>query len=257
MPYKELLKNKKNIEYNIQAQFLSKKNNVFKISYQNENGKTDSGVIKVFGKRLEQLEKEVFMLTMLKNKGAAVPEIYFKGDDFIFIEYLGEKTLLDIITGQESIIQNEYDFEKQSNKIIDNIIEKVCSCLKSCYFEMNKETEKSIITGDMNLRNFILKNTFHGEKLYRIDFEDYKSGIIEEDLGSFCAFILSYYPAFTEWKVELARKFIIFFKKNFYIDINNIKREIEKSLLMLNSRRGDIYPDDLITSTINIITKVH
>ncbi len=251
LPYKELLKNKNNIEYNIQSQFLSKKNNVFKISYQNEKGKTGLGVIKVFGKRLEQLEKEAFTLTMLKNKGVAVPQIYFKGNDFLFIEYLGGKTLLDVITDQESILQKEPDFKKQSNKVIDNIIGKVCSCLKSYYSETKKATGKSIITGDMNLRNFILKNTSCGDELYRIDFEDHRIGITEEDLGSFCAFILSYYPALTEWKVELAGKFIISFKQNFCIDINNMKKEIEKSLSELYLRRGDKYPDDLITSIIN------
>ncbi len=109
--------------------------------------------------------------------------------------------------------------------------------------------------GDMNLRNFILKNTFPGGELYRIDFEDYKTGIIEEDLGSFCAFILSYCPAFTEWKVELARKFIISFKRNFCLDINNMKEEIKKNLSVLNLRRGDKYPDDLAASAIETIIK--
>ncbi len=109
----------------------------------------------------------------------------------------------------------------------------------------------------MNLRNFILENTFCEDKLYRIDFEDYKTGIIEEDLGSFCAFILSYYPALTEWKVDLARKFIISFKQNFYVDINNMKKEIKKSLSALYLRRGNKYPDDLVTLAINTITKVH
>jgi hypothetical protein len=251
--YKELIKNKKKIEYNIQSQFLSKKNNVFKVNYQNEEGKTDTGVLKVFGKRLKQLEKEVFMLTMLKDKGVAVPRIYFKGDDFLFIEYLGGKTLLDEISGQESISQKEPSFNKQSNKAIDSIIEKVCSCLNSCYSEMKKATGKSIILGDMNLRNFVLKNTFYGDELYRIDFEDCRTGIIEEDLGSFCAFILSYYPALTEWKVGLARKFIISFQQSFSIDINILKKEIEKSLSTLYLRRGDKYPKGLITITINTI----
>jgi len=257
LPYKELLKNKKNTEYKIQAQFLSKKNNVFKISYQNEEGKEGTGVIKVFGKRLEQLDKEAFMLSMLKDKGVAVPQIYFKGNDYLFIEYLGDKTLLDIITDQESISQKGPDFEIQSNRIIDSIVKKVCSCLKSCYSETKKATGKSIIMGDMNLRNFILKNTFCGDELCRIDFEDYRDGIIEEDLGSFCAFILSYYPALTEWKIELAGKFIISFKQNFCVDINNMKKEIEKSLSVLNLRRGDRYPDDLVTSVIKTITKAH
>lgn len=256
LPYKELLKNKNKIEYDIQSKFLSKKNNVFSISYQNEEDKTDTGVIKVFGKRLKQLEKEAFMLTILKDKEAAVPRIYFKGDDFLFIEYLGEKTLLDIIIDQESISQKGSDFEKQSNIIIDIIIEKVCICLKSCYFEIKKATGKSIITGDMNLRNFIFRNTSYEDELYRIDFEDYRTGIIEEDLGSFCAFILSYYPALTEWKVGLAGKFIISFQKYFCIDINNMKKEIEKSLSVLNLRRGDKYPDGLATSIINTITRV-
>lgn len=91
--------------------------------------------------------------------------------------------------------------------------------------------------GDMNLRNFILKNTFYGDELYRIDFEDYSTGIIEEDLSSFYAFILNYYPALTEWKIDLARKFIISFKQNFCVNINNMKKEIEKSLSMLKERR--------------------
>jgi len=259
LPYKELLKNKINIEYSIQTQFLSKKNNVFKISYQNEKGKAGLGVIKVFGKRLKQLEKEAFMLTLLRDKKVAVPEIYFKGNDFLFIEYLGEKTLLDIITGQELISRSNSqqlsDFEKRSSRTIDSIIGKVCSCLNSCYLEIKNATGKSLITGDMNLRNFILKSTSYGDDMYRIDFEDYKIGIIEEDLGSFCAFILSYYPAFTEWKIGLARKFIISFKKNFCVDMDNIKKEIEKSLSMLNLRRGDNYPDDLAAFAINTVIK--
>lgn len=252
-----MLKNKINIEYNIEAQFLSKKNNVFKINYLDEKGKTGTGIIKVFGKRLEQLEKEASMLEILKDKEAAVPKIYFKGDDFLFIEYLDGKTILDIITGQESFSQKGLGHRKQSNKVIDSIIEKVCNCLKSCYSEIKKAAGKSIITGDMNLRNFILKNTPGGDELYRIDFEDYKTGIIEEDLGSFCAFIVSYYPEFTGWKVDLARKFVISFKQNFHVNMNDMKKEIEKSLSMLNLRRGNKYTSDQMVSSINNIMKVN
>jgi tRNA A-37 threonylcarbamoyl transferase component Bud32 len=252
----EILKAKKIKKFNIESQFFSKKNKVFRINYQYDNGKTGIGVIKVFGERLEQLKKEAFMLTTLKGRRIPVPEIYFEGKDYLFMEYLDGENLLDIITGQEFMAQKGPDFERQSNKIIKSLVEKVCNYLKSYYVETKKAIGKSLIMGDMNLRNFILKSKSDRNELYRVDFEDYSNGNIEEDLGSFCAFIVSYYPAFTSWKIDFAKKFFISFNDYFCVDAANMKKEIKKRLSMLNLRRGDTYPDDLVTSIINDFTEV-
>ena len=249
----EILKAKKIKKFNIESQFFSKKNKVFKINYQDYDGSTGIGVIKIFGEELEQLKKEAFMLTTLKGRGVAVPEIYFEGKNYLFMEYLDGENLLDIITRHESMTQKEPEFEKQSDKIINSTIDKVCNYLKSYYAEIKNITEKSLIMGDMNLRNFILIKTPDGDDLYRVDFEDCSTGNIGKDLGSFCAFIVSYYPAFTAWKVDLARKFFISFKYHFCIDAINLKKEVKKSLLMLNLRREDKYTNDQVISVINTL----
>lgn len=233
---KRILKNDKYMEYSIETQFLSKKNKVFKVSYKDDKGKPCIGVVKIFSKRKRQLEKEAFMLEVLRNRRCAVPEIYYKGSDFLLIEFVGGKTLLDVITEEEFDSKSESSLKKSSDNI-ENIIENVCSCLKSCYFEASEAMGKTTIMADMNLRNFILKKTLHGDKIYRIDFEDHRAGNVTEDLGSLCAFILSYYPAHTEWKVYLVEKFIKSFKQSFFIDIDEINAEINKSLSILNLRR--------------------
>jgi len=176
-------------KYSVIEKFYSKKNDVYKIKNIYKNNKEEICVIKNFN-NIDNMNREIDMLKNLKNKGLAVPEIYYVGKKEVVMEYIEGKTLLDVIC------------ENEINKVFDyDIVRKLLIWLKNFYSITRNSMNKKIIMSDVNLRNFIVD-----KHIYGIDFENCKKGNIEEDIGKLCAYILTYDPSFTEWKVKLVDK---------------------------------------------------
>ena len=127
------------------------------------------------------------MLQLLKEKGLSVPQVFIIQDQYVIMEYIEGKTLLETIEEREV----DYKLKKgccyQSNQ---QLISALIEWLKNFY----RYADERIILKDINLRNFIINND--GE-IYGFDFEDCDVGKIKEDVGKLCAYILTYDPPFT------------------------------------------------------------
>ena len=215
--------------YVIEKKFKSKKNNVFLLNSGQLGVKYEYLVYKEFS-CTNRMQKEIEMLSMLKDNGLPVPEILVIGKDYIALEYLEGDLLLDCYC----------DLERTDDLSIEPIpesayhfIDALCSWFKNFYKVVRDITGKSIIMGDVNFRNFIFKDIIYG-----IDFEECREGSIEEEIGSLCAFALTYDPSFTVWKTTMVSELQRIFTEELNLDKKLLKKEVDNQLLFLARIRG-------------------
>ncbi len=187
--------------------FTSKKNKV----YLEKNR-----IVKVFLSR-DKLDKEVNMYKKLENTSIKTPKLIFKGEDRISLEYINGDLVLDLFIKAEE--ENSYEVKYLLKKLIDTLL------------EFNKITQE--IFYDINLRNFLVFNN----DIYIIDFEDTKTGYVEEDLGRFLAFILTYDPVFTKYKLEICKELEEYISSIGNIDFSLVLKCKEEELIRIKSRR--------------------
>jgi len=204
--------------------FYSRKNFVYLVKSKKENQKKPY-VLKVYRgvDKIKRKKNEEFFLVNLKKLSFNVPEILSSGKDYLLMEYLKGSTFLDILVGLEG---NKNSADAPFFKALDFI--------NDFYKYTSRLKEKSYILKDMNLRNFI----YSGNKIWRIDLEDSSSGCIEEDYGKFLAFILTYDPVFTVWKLSKVTALLDNISIKCGVDINSVISEMKKELIPIEGRRG-------------------
>ena len=226
------------LNYVVEKKFTSKKNNVYLLSSAQPGEEGQYLVYKEFSSP-NRMQKEIEMLSMLKDNGLPVPQILIIGKDYIGLEYLEGTLLLDCYCDLERTDGSSTEPLPESVYLF---IYALCSWFKIFYRVVRHITGKEIIMGDVNLRNFIVK-----DKIYGIDFEECREGSIEEEIGSLCAFALTYDPSFTIWKTTMVKELQRIFCEELKLDRELVKKEITKQLLFLAQIRGksstDILPD--------------
>lgn len=90
--------------------------------------------------------------------------------------------------------------------------------------------------GDVNFRNFIIR-----EKIYGLDLEECREGKIEEDIGSLCAFALTYSPSFTPWNIAMAKEMFRILSSELGLDKELLKQEIQREILAISIKRKTIH----------------
>ncbi len=186
---------------------LSKRNSVMRIMEED-----NAYIVKCF-KSKESFQKEKDLLHMLKNSGVNVPSIIKSEDNVLYLEDLGERTLLDW-----------YEESEKRNILDETVIYELCSWLKAFYNATFDCCNEQIILYDVNFRNFIIR----GSKIYGIDFEQSKEGYISEDAGKLSAYALTYDPAMTEWKINF---------RSILIDILSRELNIRKEIIIEEEKR--------------------
>lgn len=183
-----------------------------------------SYVHKTFNKK-DDMKKEVEVLSVLHSAGINVPEIIEIKDNGLFLEDLGDNTLLRWYESLEK--EDSYDYE--------NMLLKLCQWLKSFYYSTFSRYSFSYILWDVNFRNFIIfDNTIYG-----IDFEQSTFGNIETDAGRLLAFALTYAPAMTEWKIEFHDKLLCMICKELKLKKDIVLLEEKKELEAIKQRRNE------------------
>jgi len=204
--------------------FYSKRNEVYLVE---DRGDSAGGnyVLKIFKGRQKQKRKRIEenFLKDLSMSFLHAPELLLNGKDYLLMEYIKGSTLLDILIRYE---ENGSSDDRPFLMAIDFIYDFCRHTLKSM--------GRSHILKDINLRNFIYK----GNELYRIDFEDCAPGYIEEDLGKLFAFILTYDPVFTDWKISRVKDLFKYLLEKYSADIERVKSEMKKELISIEDRRG-------------------
>ncbi|SKC49332.1 BUD32 family EKC/KEOPS complex subunit [Maledivibacter halophilus] len=224
--------------YMIKEKFKSRKNEVYYISIKNKYDRIMPCVLKRYIASKDNKSKETFLLKILRENGLNVPRIYFEGIDYILLEYISGKTLLEVITNLENKQGENIDFKKNYE-----IICKLLNWLENLYYISKKALGKAYVFEDVNFRNFIIK----GDKIYGVDFEDcHCKGHKERDGGRICAFLLTYNPAFTKWKMEVTKLVIEIMTKEFNYDRNLLREEVTREFSAIEKRRGMKIPGDII-----------
>ena len=203
--------------------FYSRKNSVYLVRRKKED-QQKLYVLKVYHgvDKLKRKRNEEFFLTGLKKSLINVPEIFSSDEDCLLMEYLEDATLLDILVESEINSSNNIEPFYRTLNII-NRFNLQASGLKG----------ESYILKDMNLRNFIYKD----KKIWRIDLEDSSLGAIEEDYGRLLAFILTYDPVFTEWKMSKVKILLDSISIKYKVDFDLIVSEMKKELSSIEERR--------------------
>ncbi len=246
---KEFIK-KEGIEKIIPEKDLcSKKNKIYKIKCIFDPERKTGPAYFVFKLYREEgwerrKEKEHLMLKALKKytfeSSISVPDVFYRGKDFLITEFVEGNTLLDYILMKEA--SNE---EIEFNRL--NPLTVSCEIIKNFHDISREIIGHFCILNDINLRNFII-----GSRLYRVDFEEWTEGCVEEDFGKFIAFILTYDPVFSDWKIKITQKLIKYIYDFFYIDRSKLKTEINKGFQSIKRRRN-LHPGIFNQKKINDI----
>lgn len=163
-----------------------------------------------------------------------VPRLYYAGESFLILEFLGRKNLLDYILEEENKVYNQIR-KSDSKPGLSNYkpFLDALGFITNFNNYMKAIKNRSYILHDMNFRNFILVS----DRIFRVDFEDCREGEVEEDAGKFIAFFLTYKPEFTSWKKKLAASIKKHCITNLHMNGKLLEEEILKEFDSMKSRR--------------------
>lgn len=234
------------MDYIIEKKFKSKKNKVELI----HNLKTgDKFVRKMFLSGYSRKTKEVFLLKLLKEQGLHVPRLIYEGTGDINLEYISQVTLLDYFIS----VENKSLCNNRDERILQ-VFRHVFMWLEDFYKMTYEAMGNGYIVNDINFRNFLLRDDM---QIYGIDFEDSIIGRKEVDGGKFCAFLLTYDPIFTKWKIHITQKLIKILINEFKYEREMIIHEIESELERINKRRWSGDNNERIREVISLIKETY
>jgi tRNA A-37 threonylcarbamoyl transferase component Bud32 len=227
-------------EYKCENQFISKKNKVQLVRAFLEGDGEKCFVVKEYQGEDSSITREADMLTGLNEMGISVPRLYYRGERSIVMEYINGTILIDVLTDVESIAQESFDYIN-----IKGIAAHIARWLDDFYKAAAQITGRDTILWDINLRNFLV-----GYKLYGIDFEDCREGAVEEDMGRLMAFIVTYEPAFTHFKMDFARQIYYALEKRVLLDKDRVMSEVEREFDAMRARRNIDIPKDTVKKIV-------
>jgi hypothetical protein len=200
-------------EYQVMRQFYSRRNEVFLINARQKDGSHSDFVYKSY--LTGDIERECHHLRQLQ--GMSIPKILAKGTNALSLEYIHGHLLLEKLEETENASE---PFLPYLIALID-------------FFEHFYDALPGHVYGDINLRNFILAE----DGLYGIDLEETRRGKIAVDIGKTAAYLLTYDPANTPYKKEIADFFIGHSAERFSISKQDIIDNMTMELDYMKIRR--------------------
>lgn len=220
----------------INKKLSSNTNNVYWIKAYKDSYQSWDLTIKLYKneKSKYSFNKEVDILKHLSYHGVPVPEIYYSSNRLIIMEHISGEVLLEKILNS-------------SNNIDDyRIINELIIWFESFYRAMKKWKKSLYVKADVSLTNFIFK-----DKIYGIDFDGCQPGIIEEDIGKLCAFILTYSTEFNASRFQFINRFIQVFTQELRLDTEVVIREMKNVIAKLSEKTINNYSQESINAIIN------
>lgn len=228
-------------KYLVEERFYSKKNEVYRVRCLDDGVVGERIlVVKNYLQPKSKAKKEVDLLKLLREKGVSVPKIFMQQDQYIIMEYIEGKTLVQAIEEREACNKLEEGYCYQSNR---QLIRTLTQWMSRFY----QYTNEKIILKDINLRNFIIDNN---GTIYGFDFEDCDIGEIEEDVAKICAYMLTYDPPFTSWKLEFVKEAFYIFAEKFHIDQGLLLKKVEEEIRNINMKRGRNFSVEVFNNII-------
>lgn len=176
---------------------------------------TEGGVLKTFSRK-EDFLREKLMLTALR--GCKVPAVLQEGKSSLLLSVIDGETLLHYTERAES--------ENDTGGFI---------LAAAGVFDIFDAVEKAgYMLTDVNFSNFIIG----GDGVYAVDFEEAEEGRKERPVGEFAAFLLSYRPEFSKWKLEATEKYFQLYESRYGADRATPLSYMRDKLFSLAARRG-------------------
>jgi len=170
--------------------------------------------MKVYSKKNDLLN-EYKNLKKISKAGLNVPELLFKSENCLILEYIPGNLVNDLT--------ERHDLGSWIEELANWMIK--LHQIKNC--------KKSLLKSDSNLRNFI----FNGRNIYGLDFEEMRYGDPREDLADICFFLLTNFPSFTDQKRVLVERFLDAYEKYGNTKLDNMEHFISKSAEECMKRR--------------------
>jgi hypothetical protein len=211
------------------GRFASKRNQLYLLKFTDFNDCDKQMVYKLHNHRI-RLTKEIEMLFQLKNSPVLVPGLVKVIGNGILMEHISGPTILEYISWQENI---HFQYREPHIEPAMQTVRQLADWLMAFYDTTEKNMAKKMILGNINLRNFIIR-----ENLYGVDFEDCREGYREEDAGRICAFTLTYTPPYTPWKKTFAKEMMDLLVVKLDLDRGRLINCLFSELAIINKRRG-------------------
>jgi len=185
------------------------------------------GVIEKHYSSVEMAAFEARELRRLKTLGfLRVPEVVELSGAVLKMQYIPGDTLPDIIAHSEN---------SSASISAETIVDSLVGWLREFYRAVDTDITGEI-RGDVNGRNFI----FDGTYCWSVDFEEKIYGVKEQDIGRLMAFILTYDPAGTSVKKELAEMLLKLAVREIQVEVEEIFRWRDLELQAMMRRRTKI-----------------
>ena len=201
--------------YTVAERFCSRKNEVYRVSACRIDGTQTDFVYKRYV--LGDMDKEYASLSRLN--GGHVPVVIAKGQSALGLEYIAGQTLYEVLEKSE---RDPTSFDAYA----DALVEFLCGF----YAELSGYTY-----GDVNLRNFIVAE----QGLYGVDLEDVMPGEKAADVGKIAAYMLTYDPAYTQYKRNAEAYFVDRCVDRLHLSRAAVFFEKEKELERMRVRRAE------------------
>ncbi|MBV1759273.1 MAG: hypothetical protein KMY55_15795 [Dethiosulfatibacter sp.] len=204
----------------ILKKFYSKKNLVYLL----EDTQTVA-VYKLFSDRDNYLKEKSFY-EMFQYTELSVPKMiaYKDANNSILLEYLQDKTALDLMEQHEKNL----DYSG-ALKLLTSIF----LWLKK-FHDLDKIKSNGLSFFDLNLRNFIFKDT----TVYGVDFESIQEGNLLSDTVKLIGMYLNYDEKYSAFKCKIIFDFKHFIIKNHSFNIENLNKNISDEISIINNRRN-------------------
>ncbi len=202
-------------QYKALKEFYSRRNKVYLISGQPAHGPEIEFIYKeyIYG----DIDREYDYLRRLS--GLPVPAVLARGDNALALGYICGKTMLERLEQGEN-----------TGEPLDGCIDAFLDFLEQFYTALPGH-----IYGDVNFRNFI--NTEKG--VCGVDLEEAGPGSIEADIGRAAAFMLTYNPSGTDYKIKNSGYLIEKGAVRFCLKKHRIVSAAEAELDAMRVRRGN------------------
>ena len=237
----------------------SKKNRVLTCLYDG-SGKSRKAVEKTFA-NARGFSVEWDIVQAIKGANIRIPEVLNidKEKARIIYAYIAGETLLSYLEKwemEDEPLKNQLLAESEKaihDPSYEMIIDSLCDWLIDFYGYIKKITGKSVILGDIHLRNFIYSPSNGG--IYGLDFEDCRPGSPETDIARLCVFILTYDPPYTKVKIRTAGNLLLRLSKGLALDQTRLRSEMNRELAELKERRGCRVRFDIVEELLSFTTR--
>lgn len=180
------------MNFEILKRFKSKRNQVYLIKFKDGTDSKIAILKRYNSENRKLLDTEYENIITLKDYGILVPEIFYKSEDSLIMEYIQGELIVDLVERLET----------------GDWIDKLALWMAKLH-EIKKGTS-SLLKKDVNLRNFIYSNG----NIYGLDFEEIEYGDVRLDLGNICFFILTNEPSFRKDKYTMVNQFLESYEKH-------------------------------------------